>query len=274
MLIYDNMICWSYLFFGAALDRYEISDLFQGMGMALSKSTIDSLMNKFDSNSDGCIDLNEFMLMLMTIKKDPKLLSKKEKDGFSWGSLGTKLRNAIGKDALGKARTVTRKLDIAFQMSDIAKIENIGLCHGNDFDQEFAKLTFAVYIRGVDNPLVLTCAKPGHVEAWMEAFRTCIAGLVSQQHQQQQQDPTRYFPERQSWGAYASRGCSSSFSIEPDDHPPSVVDYRSHSGFIEGAPEMPKEKKKVRNKANRTSLDKWRHSSIDWGLDDSDNISR
>lgn len=224
------------------------------MGMTLSKSTIDSLMKRFDCNSDGSIDLNEFMLMLRTVKKDSKL-SNKENDGFSWASLGTKLRNAIGK------ATVTRKLDIAFQMADIAKIEHIGLCYGNDFDKECAKLTFALYLRGVDDPLVITCAKPGHVEAWMEAFRTCITGLMSQQHQQQ--DPT---PERhQTWG------CSSSFSIEPDD-PPSVVDYRSHSGFIIGAPELPKKKK--RNKANRTSIEKWRHSSVDWGLDDSDNISR
>merc|ERR1712216_683350 len=56
----------------------------------------------------------------------------------------------------------------------------MGLCHSGKTelftDSEWAHLTLAVHVRGRDMPLLVTCAKPGHVDTWMEAFRACIAG--------------------------------------------------------------------------------------------------
>eukprot|EP00579_Thalassiosira_antarctica_P028424 CAMPEP_0202015980 /NCGR_PEP_ID=MMETSP0905-20130828/33372_1 /ASSEMBLY_ACC=CAM_ASM_000554 /TAXON_ID=420261 /ORGANISM="Thalassiosira antarctica, Strain CCMP982" /LENGTH=83 /DNA_ID=CAMNT_0048576269 /DNA_START=30 /DNA_END=281 /DNA_ORIENTATION=- len=39
---------------------------------------------------------------------------------------------------------------------------------------ELAPLTLVVYLKDVRVPLVVTCAKPGHAEAWEEAFCKCM----------------------------------------------------------------------------------------------------
>ena len=125
--------------------------------MALSEDTLESMMKRFDRDSDGSIDIKEFKSMA------------------SWNSswLGKTIRNRNVK---------LRRLDVAYRMSDIDRIENISVCHGGgDFDSDCGKLTFAIYLKypkGVENPLeriptnplVMTCSKPAVVSAWMEAF--------------------------------------------------------------------------------------------------------
>jgi len=118
-----------------SLDRCEIRDLFRDMGIALSETALDGVMTKFDSDSDGTISLDEFKSMLHELNPKPE----KQSNGFSWRSLGTRLRRALERTS------VTRKLDVAFQMSDIEKIENIGICNSNKTqmfaDSEWAQLT-------------------------------------------------------------------------------------------------------------------------------------
>merc|ERR1712194_417430 len=121
-------------------------------------------------------------------------------NGFSWKTLGAKLKRNH------KKARISRKLDAAFCMADIEKIEIIGLCQrlgteccrqhtgidsifpveirqGNkniiSADSQWENSTLAVFTKGETEPMLLTCAKPGHAGAWMEAFRTCIKSLKS-----------------------------------------------------------------------------------------------
>ncbi len=117
-------------------------------------------------------------------------------------------------------------------MADVEKIEQLGVCHSSKTelfaDSEWAPLTLAVHTKGGRTTLLATCAKPGHVEAWMEAFRACIASLKS--------PPPVGSPAR----TEESIGLST-------------------PGLILGARDAPIKRK------DRSSLAKWAGSAIDWG---------
>lgn len=139
--------------------------------------TLDLMMNRFGMNSNGLIDLNEFKAMLHH--------GIQEHHQEKQCGLGPWLKKALGnkktkrRSTLGKQKKL-RKLDVAYCMSDIDKIVDVGRCYGADvFDPDCAHLTFAVYIKNMKEPLVITCSKHGQVQAWMESFCTCIRGLKS-----------------------------------------------------------------------------------------------
>lgn len=152
--------------FIAALDRGEINDFFHRMGMPLSGPALNHIMNQYDLDSNDAISWNEFKAMV----PKPKVPTREER--LSWTSIGMSVRNAIGRTGL------SQKLDAAFQLDDVKKIENLGVCHSRRTeifaDSEWAPLTFAVQLKGGGTPLLVTCAKPGHVEAWMEVFHSCV----------------------------------------------------------------------------------------------------
>mmetsp|Transcript_22169 Transcript_22169/g.46777 ORF Transcript_22169/g.46777 Transcript_22169/m.46777 type:complete len:496 (+) Transcript_22169:132-1619(+) len=218
------------------LDRSEVRDFFfQGMGMTLSEASLDEIFDKFDSDSDGSISLNEFKAILIEVNRKPWAKTGR----FTWKSLGNKLRKNVSETA------VTRKCDVAFEMTDIEKVEQISICYYGNMKKVFAcskaasiaKVTFAVYIKGVHEPLMVTCSKPGHVDAWMEAFRTCITSLQSH--------------------AGLTRD-----SVKNIEH--------CHQGLIrgvvdplKGTEDMPPEEK-----MKTVRYEEWNRSSIDWGDDD------
>lgn len=148
-----------------SLDRFEVKEIFDGMGMPISEHTLSDIMEKFDTDNDGTIDCAEFESEMLS-----KLQPKKE-SRWSWESLGEKLKNTIrGSDA-------EQKLDCAYLLSDIEKIESTNICY-SESTQMFAKsswaeLVFAIFIKGGGDPLVMVCSKPEHRLAWVDAFRTC-----------------------------------------------------------------------------------------------------
>ncbi len=68
-------------------------------------------------------------------------------------------------------------------MSDINKIENMGACRDKELKKivgkELAPLTLVEHLKDVHIPLVVNCSKPGHVEAWEEAFRKRMESQVA-----------------------------------------------------------------------------------------------
>ena len=154
----------------SALDRHKLNDMFKDMGIKLRQGTLDDLMNKFDTDHDGSIDVEGFKSMLESMKEPEQ---PQQRGRLTWGTIiGANIKKALGK------KSVTRKLDVAFRMSDIDRIEHIDFAQGDTFDQHCAKLTFALYLKGVESPLTMTCSKPCYVQAWMEAFRTCIKSRI------------------------------------------------------------------------------------------------
>lgn len=224
------------------------------MGIPLSKDTLDRLMDRFDSDSDGSIDLNKFKTMLHHgMKEEPQ---QHEEESCQTKGRPPWLKKALGKKQKKKgvsAKKKLRKIDAAYCMSDIDKIIDVGLCYGADeFDPDCAKLTFAVYIKNMKDPLVVTCSKSGQVEAWMDAFRTCITSLKSQ-IPPQPGGPILGSPSQQSHLLDHDRRYNA-----------------SHSGLITGLPDLPRERSKSHDKMlDRDS----RGSAIDWG-DDSERSAR
>lgn len=163
--------------------------------MALSDTIFNDLMKRFDCDSDGTISLEEFKTMMYEQqgkRGEDAQHQNSNRGGSFWRGLGRKLKKALS------TRGVTRKLDSAFQISDIERIENMGDSAQSSeskmfVDSELTPLTLALFLkeevnnieyrrfsggtygRDANDPLVIMCSKPGHVEAWVEAFRICTA---------------------------------------------------------------------------------------------------
>ena len=132
------------------------------MGMQLSSQTLIDLMKRFDSDSDGTISLEEFKAMMEELQRH-----KKEGRNF-WSGIGKQLKRVVSK------KGVTRKLEIAFEMRHIDRVEKLAdnrKLAKKYVARELAPLALAIYFKGLDDPMVVMCSKPGHVDAWVEALR-------------------------------------------------------------------------------------------------------
>ena len=152
-----------------AIDRAEVRRSFDQMRMPIDESTIDDVIARFDADSDGKISLDEFQ-SIMAMKDAGR------KKGF-WGGMGNILKNAFSKDG------VTRKLDVSFKLSDIERVENVGTLPNDEAeliaDPDMAQFTIALFLKGTKQALTLSCSKPGHVEAWVQAFQRGIASNIA-----------------------------------------------------------------------------------------------
>ena len=210
----------------SALDRSDIRDFFRSMGMTLSKTVLDGLMKRFNSDSDGTVSFDEFKSMMHKLGKKPE----DDQNGSFWRGLGRKLKKALTKNG------VTRKLDVTFQMSDIERIEKISICRSNETqmfaDSEWVQLTFAIYLKGLKDPLVVMCSKPGHAEAWEEAFCKCM--------------------ELQ--GADDTQKCC---NYAPEEWHSSTIDWGDYDGT--------KEERHSISKRETNPVSDWQCSTVDWG---------
>lgn len=85
------------------------------------------------------------------------------------------------------AAAVRRELDAAFRVSDAERVEALAESYGRGgmelLDPEATALTFVIHLvdgpsGGINSdgiPLFVTCSKPGHADAWVEAFRVVMA---------------------------------------------------------------------------------------------------
>mmetsp|Transcript_35479 Transcript_35479/g.76605 ORF Transcript_35479/g.76605 Transcript_35479/m.76605 type:complete len:230 (+) Transcript_35479:1028-1717(+) len=139
------------------------------MGIVLTKAVLDELMKKIDSDSDGKISIHEFKSMMLQLQSQASV-GQNEQNIFSW----KRFAKAITMDD-----SDTNNLDVAYQMSDIEFVENVGTCQNDAIKkvvgEELAPLTLAVHLEGKKIPLLVMCPKPGHVEAWEVAFGTCMS---------------------------------------------------------------------------------------------------
>ena len=128
--------------------------------MPLSSASLDAIMKRLDADADGTVTRDEFSATFHELRA--------RYHGCSWKSLAATLWKERKVDG------ANGRLDAAFQMSDVVGIRDIGLCHGGQTavaaDAEWERSTLAISIRGRAAPLAVTCTKPGHAEAWMEAF--------------------------------------------------------------------------------------------------------
>ncbi len=133
------------------------------MGMPLSETIIDNLMAKLDSDADGAITLDEFKSALHELHDQTDYM----KDfNSSWNRILPRL-SGFWEDH-NNEDTDAPKLDVAFQMSDIVTIETL-------IGEELTPSALALYTKGImEFPLHVECAKPGHVDAWEDAFRICM----------------------------------------------------------------------------------------------------
>mmetsp|Transcript_15914 Transcript_15914/g.34659 ORF Transcript_15914/g.34659 Transcript_15914/m.34659 type:complete len:366 (+) Transcript_15914:148-1245(+) len=158
------------------LDHSEIHDFFHGMGITLSEALIDQLIEKMDSDDDGKISLGEFKATMLGLQnqadglKDLRSSWKKFRKTLAGDSDALNMKdlrsswNGIRKSLAGDDDA--GRLDLSFRMADVTAVMAIA--------EELAPLALAVYLKDVHAPLMVTCAKPGHVEAWEEAFNKCL----------------------------------------------------------------------------------------------------
>mmetsp|Transcript_50356 Transcript_50356/g.107241 ORF Transcript_50356/g.107241 Transcript_50356/m.107241 type:complete len:616 (+) Transcript_50356:155-2002(+) len=150
-----------------ALDRCELKEVFNGMGVPISERALSDILERFDVDQDGTIDADEFITAMQS-----HLQPKKAKNAWdSLSSWGVKLRQSLTKS------DGERKLDCAYQFSDIDKVEVINVCSSESTqalaNSSWADLIFALFVKGREDPLVMVCSKQEQRLAWVDAFRTC-----------------------------------------------------------------------------------------------------
>ena len=156
------------------IDRCELREIFLGMGVPIGENTLTEVMRKIDYDEDGTITFDEFELAMQQLAPTPT--PPKRKTSII-GSLGKRLSNVFLSPS-----EMQRKLECACLFTDVEKIECLSMCHSATtrmFAQSsFGNLSFAIHVRGQEQPLVLICSKPEHKDAWINAFKVCIVNSV------------------------------------------------------------------------------------------------
>lgn len=152
------------------LDRCELREIFTGMGVPIGESALSEVMNRIDTDNDGTITFEEFAVAMEELAPTPK----EEKTLF--GSLGKRLMKALTPS------DVQRKLDCAHLLTDVERIECLNICYNRKTkvfaESSFGHLSFAILVKGEEQPLVVICSKPEHKDAWINAFKVCIVNSV------------------------------------------------------------------------------------------------
>ena len=152
------------------IDRCELREIFLGMGVPVGERALSDVMSKIDTDQDGTITFDEFEHAMQELAPTPK----EEKTLF--GSLGKRITKYLSSSDM------QRKLECAYMLSDVEKIECLSMCHSAKTrmfaESSFGNLSFAIHVKDQEQPLVLICSKPEHRDAWINAFKTCIVNSV------------------------------------------------------------------------------------------------
>jgi len=152
------------------IDRCELREIFTGMGVPIGESALSEVMSRIDTDNDGTITFEEFAVAMEDLAPTPK----EEKTLF--GSLGKRLMKALTPS------DVKRKVDCAALFTDVGRIECLNVCHSSKTrmfaESSFGDLSFAILLKGEEQPLVVICSKPEHKDAWINAFKVCIVNSV------------------------------------------------------------------------------------------------
>ncbi len=154
------------------IDRCELREIFLGMGVPIGEIALSEVMHKIDTDEDGTITFDEFESAMQELAPTPP----KEKKSL-FGSFTQRLRNSFVSSS-----DLQRKLECACLFTDLKKIECLSICHSAKtrmFAQSsFGSLSFAIHVRGQEQPMVLMCSKPEHKDAWINAFKVCIINSI------------------------------------------------------------------------------------------------
>eukprot|EP00585_Thalassiosira_rotula_P008715 CAMPEP_0196136728 /NCGR_PEP_ID=MMETSP0910-20130528/4940_1 /TAXON_ID=49265 /ORGANISM="Thalassiosira rotula, Strain GSO102" /LENGTH=614 /DNA_ID=CAMNT_0041397063 /DNA_START=35 /DNA_END=1879 /DNA_ORIENTATION=+ len=150
-----------------SIDRCELKEVFTRLGVPVSEQALSHITERCDTNNDGTIDVNEFISEMQSQLK-PKKTS-------TWDSLSSWAKD-LGGTLVGTE--TERKLDCAYLFSDVEKVESINICSSESTkalaNSSWADQTFAVFVKGKDDPMLMVCSKPEQRLAWVDAFRVCF----------------------------------------------------------------------------------------------------
>mmetsp|Transcript_20959 Transcript_20959/g.44040 ORF Transcript_20959/g.44040 Transcript_20959/m.44040 type:complete len:646 (-) Transcript_20959:824-2761(-) len=154
-----------------SLDRLEMRDMFQSLGVPVSEQALSELMQKFDADGNDTITFDEFEAVALALEPKGEASPKKT----FWKDLGATLKKAwnVAEDA---------KLDCAYLLSDIERIESLDVCNSEQTkifaNSSWAELCFSIFIKGRQEPIILVCSKPEQRAAWIDALGVCIVNSI------------------------------------------------------------------------------------------------
>jgi hypothetical protein len=144
--------------------------VFKAMGFPISESALNDIIDRFDADGDGLINFDDFQSVMLDLKP------KKEENRWTLGSLGERIKRSIS------GSKVEPKVECAFPLSDIHKLEWVSFCHSESTmvykNSNWADLVFAVFIKDRVTPLIFICSKKDHCKAWVDAFRICVVKSI------------------------------------------------------------------------------------------------
>ena len=112
------MLC--ILSFAPAVDHGELHEFFRTMGVSLSKEVLDTMMRRFDFDSDGTVSYDEFKKLMQELQQCKEAKNNSTSSNTFWTGWRGKMKRTLSKSG------ITRNLDVSFRMSDVERIEKSG----------------------------------------------------------------------------------------------------------------------------------------------------
>ena len=165
----------------SVLDIAEIRQVFLDMDTPVGEETIYKIMDKFDKDCDGMISFDEFESALHDYEVVSKF--KEHKNQNLWGSLVGGMKKSVSGQP-----EVNQKIDSAYTLSDIEKVECANISESED-NLPGGEINFAIFIEKRNNPLVMVCSKPLECFGWVNAFQKCLSTLPTKNQDKRVQRP-------------------------------------------------------------------------------------
>lgn len=153
---------------GGAIDRCEIKEMFTSLGVPVSEEILGQILDRFDADGDGEISYSEFENVMQELGSSEDLQRKSTLGRLS--SLGKKLKASL-------THHDHDKVDSAYLFSDITKVESLNVCHSDSTEMiamsNWGEMSFSIFVKGKNEPLVMICSKPEQKLAWIDALQLC-----------------------------------------------------------------------------------------------------
>lgn len=106
--------------------------------------------------------------------------------------------NSLKKIWGGFKRKKTTKVECAALFSDVAQVDSLDICNGDDpisteiANTAFAQTSFSVTLYDRQNdPLIFICSKPEQRDSWVDAFRPCVVHALSKSSREETKELRR-----------------------------------------------------------------------------------
>ncbi|KAL7536227.1 hypothetical protein ACHAXR_007003 [Thalassiosira sp. AJA248-18] len=171
------------------IDKWELQKLFTDMGVPMGESVLDELIQRslISTIPHGQAEKVDWEALYQALKgffiqnNGDDVKGSLDNSGTDRDA-GKGLKKILG--AFQKRKT--SKVEFASLFSDVARVDSLNICHGNDAisreiaNSAYAHTSFSVTLNEREkDPLIFVCSKPEHRDSWVEGFKPGVVRALT-----------------------------------------------------------------------------------------------